>query len=308
MDFYFDRFPFLTAKQKRWFRENDIFSALLLFLSSMFEYKNMPETINTDFIEFYNLLSPMGCSGVFEHNGKLILGYCTEGGALDPYLVPTKFNINTLGIENKVGAVPGLNCAVCWNNKLHKNDLIVLNRYTEKFNLLDTCETALIKFARLFPVIETEDSRIEQELKKALKNAENAEPFTFTSKGLSKLGVDGTPGMTVQQIGDYNAVDKLQYLSTYYNDLLRRFYTMYGMSYEASFKSAQQSIEEVTSAQIASWIIPNDKLNERKKFVEKLNQTFGTNASVDYSMAWKKSYEKYMTDMNKDFSEQGGEE
>ena len=289
---------FLNGKQKRFLRENDIFCQLLLFLSSMFEYKGMDEEINTNFIEFYNMLTPMACCGIFEQNGHQILGYCTEGGMLDEYGIPYKFNINTLSTQNKQGVINGMNGAICWNNSLHRSDLIKLSRYTEMFNLIDTCQKCLIKFARLFPVFEVENDLVKQQIDKALKNADDGEPVTYTTKSLSKLGVDGTAGVNIFQLGDYNAIDKIQYLSTYHNDMLRRFYSMYGMAYSQSMKQAQQSVEEISSDRIVSWIVPNDRLNERRKFIETYNKVFGMNATVDFSDAWKKGYEKYMLEMS----------
>ena len=61
---------------------------------------------------------------------------------------------------------------------------------------------------------------------------------------------------------------------------------MYGMPYSQSTKQAQQSIEEVHSESKIAWIIPNDRLNERKKFVDIYNQVFNHTGSVDYSKAW----------------------
>lgn len=297
MVWFFNNFDFLNAKQKRFLRENDIFAQLLLFLSSMFEYKGMSEEINTDFIEFYNILTPNASCGVFEKNGHEVLGYTSEGGMINEYGICNKFNINTLNQINKEGVIDGINGAICWNNSIHRSDLVKLSRYTEMFNLIDTAQKCLIRYARLFPVFEVQDDNVKQQLNQALKNADNGEPFTFTTKALSKLGVDGTPGVNIFQLGDYSAVDKIQYLSTYHNDLLRRFYSMYGMSYSQSMKQAQQSVEEVTSDRIVSWIIPNDRLKERKKFIETYNKVFNHNATVDFSDAWKKGYEKYMQDL-----------
>lgn len=292
---FWGKFNFLTAKQKRFLRENDIFAHLLLFLSSMFEYEGMSDSINTDFIEFYCILNPRAAAGVFrDDNGTEILGYATDGGLLDEYGIPSEFNINTLGIPNKQGLVDGLNTAICWNNKLHKSDLVKLNRYTEMFNLVDTAQKCLIRYARLFPVFQVEDTNVKTQIEQALKNADNGEPFTFTSKSLSKLGIDSRPGVDVINLGDISAVDKIQYLSTYHNDLLRRFYSMYGMSYAQSMKQAQQSIEEIHSDAKVSWIIPNDRLNERKKFIEKYNKVFGHNATVDFSQAWKDGYNEFL--------------
>lgn len=292
---FWGKFNFLSAKQKRFLRENDIFAHLLLFLSSMFEYEGMSDSINTDFIEFYCILNPRAAAGVFrDDNGTEILGYATDGGLLDEYGIPSEFNINTLGIPNKQGLVDGINTAICWNNKLHKSDLIKLNRYTEMFNLVDTAQKCLIRYARLFPVFQVEDTNVKSQIEQALKNADNGEPFTFTSKSLSKLGIDSRPGVDVINLGDISAVDKIQYLSTYHNDLLRRFYSMYGMSYAQSMKQAQQSIEEIHSDAKVSWIIPNDRLNERKKFIEKYNKVFGHNATVDFSQAWRDGYNEFL--------------
>ena len=53
---------------------------------------------------------------------------------------------------------------------------------------------------------------------------------------------------------------------------------MYGMSYSQSMKQAQQSVEEVTSDRIVSWIVPNDRLDEKRKFIDTYNKVFGHNA------------------------------
>ena len=293
--FFFEGFNFLTAKQKKFLRENQIFINLLLFLSSMFEYKGMAENINTDFIEFYLALTPRACCGVYRNNkGREILGYATEGGILNEYGIPEMFNINTLNQNNKQGAVDGVNAAICWNNKTHTSDMIQLSRFTELFNLVDTAQKCLIRYARLFPVFEVENQQIKNQIDEALKNADNGEPFTYVNKGLSKIGLDGEPNMKILQLGDVSAVEKMQYLSTYHNDLLRRFFTMYGMNYSQSMKQAQQSIEEIHSDINVSWIIPDDRLKQRRKFIETYNEVFGHNATVEYSDAWKKAYEKYM--------------
>lgn len=297
--FIFDGFKFLTSKQKAFLRENQIFVNLLLFLSSMFEYEGFSPEINTDFIEYYNILTPNACCGIYKNDkGREILGYATEGGALDEYGIPTMFNINTLNQNNKQGVVNGENAAICWNNKLHTNDLIQLSKFTELFNLVDTAQKCLIRYARLFPVFEIENQQIKDQLDQALKNADNGEPFTYVNKGLSKLGLDGEPNMKILTLGDITAVDKIQYLSTYHNDLLRRFFNWYGMSYSQSMKQAQQSVEEIHSDSNVAWVIPNDRENERKKFCDTYNKVFGHSATVKYSDAWLKAYKHYMEEGN----------
>ena len=166
--------------------------------------------------------------------------------------------------------------------------------------MVDTAQKCLMKYARLFPVFEVDNDQIKAQVDNALKNADNGEPITYVTKGLSKIGADGIPNLKILRLGDIDAVDKIQYLSTYRNDLMRHFYSMYGMSYSQSMKQAQQSIEEIHSDTILSWVIPNDRLQQRQKFVDQYNKVFGHNATVKYSDAWAKGYEKYMEEVESD--------
>ena len=112
--YWFDNFPLfgdygLSKKQVKFLKENSIFVNLLIFLSSMFEYKNFSEDLRTEFIEYYNILSPLAASGVFRtDSGKEVIGWATEGGLMDDYMVPEMFNINTLGRNNKQKCVNGI--------------------------------------------------------------------------------------------------------------------------------------------------------------------------------------------------------
>lgn len=299
--YWFDNFPLfadygLSQKQVKFLKENSIFVNLLIFLSSMFEYTGFSEDLRTEFIEYYNILSPLAASGVFRtDSGKEVIGWATYGGLMDDYMVPEMFNINTLGLNNKQKCVDGVNAAICWNNKTHSSDLWTLRKYTELIHLCDTSQKCLMKYARLFPVFEVEDENVKDQIRNAVKNSEEGNPVTFTTKGLSRIGMDGEPGVKVVNLGNVDAVDKLQYLSTYHNDLLRRFFSMYGMAYSQSTKQAQQSIEEVHSESKISWILPNDRRNERQKFAETYRKVFNhPDASVDYSQAWIDAYKEYM--------------
>lgn len=304
MEWFLNGFDFLNGKQKKLLRESDIFAQLLLFLSSMFEYEGFEESVNTDFIEFYNILNPYGGCGVFSDGKNEYVGYITDGGMLDAYGICEKFNINTLSTKNKQGVIDGVNGAICWNNKLHKADIVKISRYTEMFNLIDTAEKCLIRYSRLFPIFEVNDDNVKNQIDRALKNADNGEPFTYTSKSLTRLDANGAQGLQIVNLADYKAIDKIQYLSTFHNDLLRRFYSMYGMPYSQSMKQAQQSIEEVTSDKIVSWVVPDDRLKERRKFVEKYNKVFNHTATVNFSDAWLKGYEKYMNEKDGEGNEE----
>jgi hypothetical protein len=290
---------FIPNKYRKFFRESDIAVDLLIFLSSMFEYKGFAPELRTEFIEYYCSLNPYAAAGVFKtKSGSEVIGYVNTGGTIDAYGIPHAFNINTMNTNSKQGLIDGENGAICWNNKAHFPDLYKIMKFTELLSLVDTSQKCLLRYARLFPIYEVQDDLVKEQIQRALKNADNGDPITYTTKALSKIGVDGTPGVNIINLGDISAVDKIQYLSTYRNDVLRCFYSIYGMSYSQGMKAAQQSIEEIHSDNKVSWILPDDRLNERRKFAESYNKWTKRSASVNYSKAWLDAY--------KEFTQEGG--
>ena len=47
------------------------------------------------------------------------------------------------------------------------------------------------------------------------------------------------------------------------------------------------------------------RINNKTRGLKQYNEVFGHNATVDFSDAWKKGYEKYMTELN---NNEGGAE
>ena len=71
--------------------------------------------------------------------------------------------------------------------------------------------------------------------------------------------------------------------------------TIYGMMTAGTDKIAQQSVTEINNGSSFSFIVPLDRLEERKKGIEKVNELFNTNISVDFGEAMKREYEKHMS-------------
>lgn len=290
---WFDKLE-LPPAQKMKLRECAQLDLLLTFLTSMFTYEGMDENLNTVFIDLYCSLIPDATCGVFEYKGKEYIGYATSGGLIDAYGYPVAYNLNTLSYPKASGVINGINGAICHNNSIRRPDTIMLASFAELFTLCDTAQRTFLQNARLHPIYECDNSLIQQQVEEAYKESQEGTPNTYVTKAWSKLDASGQPGLKVNYLSDYNAVDKLQYLSTYHRDLLYRFFGLFGMSYNDSAKAAQQSVAEVTSNDKTSWIIPNDRLKERKKFIEAYNKVFNHNASVRFSDAWLDAYKNYL--------------
>ena len=82
-------------------------------------------------------------------------------------------------------------------------------------------------------------------------------------------------------------IHTIQYLSKYYDDLQRWYYTMNGQPIQGTGKMAQLTQEEVQGQQTLSTIQPFNKYTERKKFCDKVNEILGIDMKVDFSTPWK---------------------
>ena len=82
-------------------------------------------------------------------------------------------------------------------------------------------------------------------------------------------------------------MDKIQYLSKLHDDVLRRGLTYYGIPINSSGKMAQLNDKEIDGYETYSKIYPNNRLFERQKAINQMNDLFGISATVDFGLAFK---------------------
>ena len=97
-------------------------------------------------------------------------------------------------------------------------------------------------------------------------------------------------------------VHTIQYLSKYYDDVNRWFYTLNGQPVQGTGKMAQLTQEEVMGSQTLSTIQPFNKFTERKKFCDKVNEILGIDMNVDFSTPWKISLDIIQSDKTDDMT------
>ena len=90
----------------------------------------------------------------------------------------------------------------------------------------------------------------------------------------------------MEKKGEVEKSQYIQYLAKFRDDLMRWFYSLYGMNSQGSSKMAQQSVDEVNQDSSASMILPHDMLRMRQNGVEELNKKFGWDAEVSFSECW----------------------
>ena len=85
---------------------------------------------------------------------------------------------------------------------------------------------------------------------------------------------------------DNDKIDKLQYIQTNYENMLKSFLNFYGIPLTSSNKLSQVNELETKSPVYYSNIYKCELLNERKKFFDKFNKITGANIKVKFSESW----------------------
>lgn len=275
----------LRSKQKlalgKEIRERVYYDNFINVLISMFEYKNLPDTMESRFIEIS--LIQNGTVGIAKIDNQLYSFVASPCGNVNAYGLGTEINGAT-PIGTFSGKI-GKDCVLGWNNAIGSPD-IMIDWLTHMLEQTDLSMEYNVKYARYKPIPIAKSQVQKKQIDELLKNVDSDTLESIASENvLSEFG-DSNTDLQVVNLTDVRYIDKLQYLSLYHDDLLNRFYKMYGQSPQAINKQAQVNDSELHGNDSISFLIPLQRLEFRKKMVEEINKIFGTNIEVCFSESW----------------------
>lgn len=269
------------------FKRNNL-DMLLETHVSMFDYGNMPDSVNIFFLEKFLQTQSMVCW--LKDNDDLIVASCSLAGDLDPY-----------GIGRNVVAVTrngksfqlkrGKDCVIGYNNRT----MTACGDIFTDADMLAEIQTSiefLIFWTRLSPLVRTTDDKMRLKVVEAFKNIRKGIPVTIVSKKLLAEFGDSDE-ISIDMLTQPDFADKIQYTAKLYDDALRWHMTRYGHATNGNSKAAQQTVDEVDSTASQSMILPLSMLFARRKMIEEVNAMFGTDITVELSGAWRAEVTAY---------------
>lgn len=236
---------------------------------SMFEWQNLPETVDQRFLEM--CLFGDGMCVFFQDE---VLGYlslqCMIGGKLNVYRIPTERKAYaTNGYQRELD---GTNSVIIFNNYLHTNSMLDVEMFSKRLYNLDRAIDVNAN-AQKTPVLIQCDESQRLTMKNLYKQYEGNEPFIFGSKGLD------ANGLKVLQTGAPYVADKLYELKTQiWNEAL----TYLGISNINVVKKERMITDEVTRNQGGTVASRYSRLESRRQACKQINEMFGLNIWVDY--------------------------
>lgn len=248
---------------------------------SMFEWKNLPATIDQRFLEM--CLFSDGMCVFFEDD---VLGYlclqCMIGGKLNVYRIPMQRRAYATNGYNK--ELDGTNSVIIFNNYLHTNSMLDVEMYSKRLYDLDRAIDVNAK-AQKTPVLIQCDESQRMTMKNLYKQYEGNEPFIFGSKGLD------ANGLKVLQTGAPYVADKLYELkSQIWNEAL----TYLGISNTNVTKKERMISDEVIRNMGGTIASRYSRLESRRQAVEQINKMFGLNIEVNYRADYREADDEFM--------------
>ena len=297
-----------VGKVKKAMLKDMLMSLEINILSTMFKYGNLPDSIPQEFLEKYFI-----CDGSIggwrldktgeRYAGEVIVTKMEEGDAPDVYGIGQKYICTTENGYVKMFKYDE-EIAVGYNNSIRRSDMLFLNIIADAFVEVITSINSNVTYARLKPVFRVDDNKIKVAIEEAFKKINDDEPLVVTSQNVMRRLLDDgkSEDIDVLNITDPVNADKIQYLTKLMDDIMRWAFGLYGQAIQGNGKQAQLTEAEANGNTSTSFILPNDRLRMRRKFVDELNSKFGLDVTVDFSDAWKVEEVKYMeeADVNKD--------
>ena len=271
------------------------FTILFDTLLEMFEWKNLPPSIPKRFLESY--LHTTGEVYVSMINDELIASGGTLSGEVDAYGLGTE--CIAVCPTGEARGKRNIDIAYGINNDTATPDML-LYWITHLLGETDKSIAVNVLFSRFTKIPKVKDDKDKSMMEEILKKLMNGEPQVFASK--NALDLEFGAGTECFELTDVNKIDKLPYLTQFFEDALKRFYNFYGQPMQNQNKRAQTISDEIHGQDSVSFILPTQMLKCRQALCENINRIFGTDISVDFSDLWKLEYTALE---NRDLNENG---
>lgn len=258
-----------------WLLQNQMFS--------MFDYKNIE--FRKEFLEWE--LQRVGFVAIGRHNDKILVGSIVWT-VYDEYELPkenspvdfyTRYGYQFSGILGK-------DIIIGYNNPIRTPNLEI-PYYADMFTEIDKSIRVNVLQSRVASVPLAKDDATKTAIENILSDIEDGKTKTIASTNLMEdLLNNGEDIVKMLHLTQPEQIERVQYLSKLYDDLLKRYWNIYGHSLQSNGKMAQVSEMELEGYETYSKITPYSMLESRKELIDLCNSTFGTNYSVDFSKAW----------------------
>ena len=291
-------------------KERDDFTAYNYLMEidlSEFVYKGLPDTVPAEFMEAGYRMNGTVCFGKVRELGESSPIYCAPGaynGDYNGYL-PDSYTAAVLGVGEISGRWYGDSpeVVVGCNNLMRAPDFDIVNT-AESLAEIELSEAINVIFSRFLRIPYADNETERDAILAAIDNIIKGNIKAYTSRNaIKEYLTSGTLGAKADKFLDLVDVDKvrdLQYLTQYRDNQLKQYLMRRGYMFNVTSKLAQQTTDEIHGSDTIAMIYPLEQLECRRRTIEKCNELFGWEASVDLNPLLKRTLEDILADPEQD--------
>ena len=246
---------------------------------SMFNWVNLPDTVDARFLEYTLFYEG---AAIFFQDESLRKDQLEEGGGYLALQVVLGGNLNVYRVPNtrKAYAVNGYNnklnqsnSVIIWNNMIRLPEYGRMMFYAHKLYEIDRAIDVNVK-GQKFPIAILCDESQRLTLKNVYKQYDGNEPFIFGDKNLDLSQMQSI------NTGSPYVADKLQQLK---NNVWSEAMMCLGIPNSPSEKRERLVANEAKVSQGGTLASRSSRLKMRKEACEEINKMFGLNIDVEYN-------------------------
>ena len=248
----------------------------LIRTQKMFKYSDLPKTIPKEQLEL--LLQRNGYAVITKVNGELYAFYGGLGGEPNEYYLPTIATVANPALKFSKSMVIDKECVVIKNDVMFMGLMPLIQSTSYLLAQADISFKYALINGRMKAIVTAPNDEVKTSLDEMFKQIE---------KGSSLKVVVDDDLMNELKVSPYgsndNGIDIIE-LKQY---IIGSFYQKLGI--QSNFNMKREALNSAESALNDDILYPliDEMLEERQKGVEKINELYGTNISVELSSVWK---------------------
>ena len=246
---------------------------------NVFEWKNVPDNIDTDTLE--TILFRCGDVAFFKYNDTFYISHGNQSGEMTYNFTPEKYLVSNPYIEKgkNFNLSPDIDSVIIYNTPVDKyislkssfNEIIkrtagILSDNLSSLNCLQIN-------TRVQTIVTADNSNVAKSAEMKLKDLYDGKPYSvITSNLASNINIDDKSNANSKNIADLIDLNNYEY-AQYLHAL--------GIESNENNKKSRMIVDELKDNNYECLHNLHILLDSRKKAVEKINRLFNLNISVD---------------------------
>ena len=269
--FNFDGKLFVKRPQSKDEIYESIFYNMALKTRDLFTYKNLPDSIPSEYYEAY--LQRFGFTSVFENENQLVTTFGGFGGKPNEYYIPTEFIVANPYMKREGTLVDGKDCVVHKNTSLFSGTYQLNARYAQILTEIELSMRIGSVNTRIPIVFNASDKDTKESVEAFYCDVEEGKQSIVMSDFLFDT-LKSIPFGTTHSNYFTQYIELYQYIQSLW-------WAEYGIDSVNNMKREALNRSEISANSQTTKPLIHDMLYSRQKSWDKTNELFGSSVTVE---------------------------